>query len=167
LEISVDAIRALREETGAGIMDCKRALEQADGDLDRARGLLRESGLSAAVKKAGRATNEGLIETYVHSGGRLGAIVEINCETDFVARTDDFKSLAHEVAMQVAAMGPEYVDEADIPDDLTVDPEQACLMRQAYIRDNSRTIRDLMNEAVGKLGENLKVRRFVRFNLGE
>ena len=149
-------------------MDCKRALEQADGDLERALTLLREMGLSTAMKKAGRATNEGLVEAYIHSGARVGALVELNCETDFVARTDDFKALAHELAMQVAAMSPVYIDAADIPEgEDGVDPEQSCLMQQPYIRDNSLTVRDLVSETVGRLGENLRVRRFSRFSLGE
>ena len=168
MEISTSDIKALRDETGAGIMDCKRALEQADGDLERALVFLREMGLNTALKKADRATNEGLVEAYIHTGGRVGSIVEVNCETDFVARTDDFKGLAHELAMQVAAMAPVYVDAEDIPEDAEgVDPEQSCLMQQPYIRDNSLTVRDLVNENVGKLGENLRVRRFSRFSLGE
>lgn len=168
MEVSVDLIKALRDETGAGIMDSKRALEQADGDLERARSLIREKGLSVAAKKADNVTNEGVVESYIHSGGRVGALVELNCQTDFVARTEEFKSLAHELAMQVAAMSPTYVDTSDIPDDQDgVTPEQDCLLQQPYIRDNSQTIQDLVTETVGKLGENVRVRRFSRFALGE
>jgi elongation factor Ts len=168
LEVSVDLVKALREETGAGIMDCKRALEQADGDLGRARSLIREKGLSTAAKKADNITNEGVVESYIHTGSRVGALVELNCQTDFVARTGDFRSLAHELAMQVAAMSPTYIDASEIPDDQDgVSPEQDCLLQQPYIRDNSQTVQDLVNDAVGKLGENVRVRRFSRFALGE
>ena len=168
LEISLNLIKALREETGVGIMDCKRALEQAEGDLERARSLVREKGLNAAAKKADNVTNEGVVESYIHTGGRVGALVELNCQTDFVARTGDFKTLARELAMQVAAMSPSYVDSSEIPGDRAdINPEQDCLLQQTYIRDNSMTVHDLVNEAVGRLGENVRVRRFSRFVLGE
>ena len=168
MEISLDLIKALREETRVGIMDCKRALEQAEGDLEKARSLIREKGLSAAAKKADNVTNEGVVESYIHTGGRVGALIELNCQTDFVARTEDFKSLARELAMQVAAMSPSYIDLSEIPDDTAdVNPEQDCLLQQTYIRDNSITVNDLVNEAIGKLGENVRVRRFSRFVLGE
>lgn len=164
---TVEQIKALRELTGAGIMDCKRALEQADGDLEGAQRILREMGVASAAKKASRETNEGLVESYIHSGGRIGALVELNCETDFVARTDDLKELAHSIAMQVAAMSPIYVDEDDIPDDEDQNPQDVCLLQQAFIRDQSVTIQDLLGEAIGKIGENIRVRRFARFALGE
>ena len=167
MEVSVDSVKALRELTGAGIMDCKRALVAADGDLDRAQELLREQGIASAAKKVSRETKEGLVEAYIHSGGRVGAIVEVNCETDFVARTDDFKSLAHDVAMQVAAMSPQYLDSADIPEGETVDPQEACLLQQPYIKDPTLTVEDLVNDAVAKLGENVQIRRFTRLSLGE
>ena len=167
MPISVDAIRALRNDTGAGIMDSKKALEAADGDMKKAEEILRQQGIASAAKKANRATNQGLVESYIHSGGRIGAIVEVNCETDFVARTVDFKSLAHNLAMQVAAMSPSYIDEADVPDCHEDDDVQDCLMQQPYIRDPSMTVQDLVKEAVGKLGENVRVRRFTRFSLGE
>jgi elongation factor Ts len=167
MQVTVDAIRALREETGAGIMDCKRALEQAGGDHEKALQFLAEKGIAAAAKKASRATNEGLVEAYIHSGGRIGAIVELNCETDFVARTDDFKELAHDLAMQVAAMSPLFIDTDDMPEGEEHDPQQVCLVQQPYIRDQTRTVQDLLNDAVGKLGENVRVRRFARFSLGE
>ncbi len=153
--------------TAAGIMDCKRALEQADGDLESAQRVLRVMGIASAAKKASRETNEGLVESYIHSGGRIGALVELNCETDFVARTDDLKDLAHNIAMQVAAMSPIYVDEGDIPDDDDQNPQEVCLLQQAFIRDQSVTIQDLLGEAIGKIGENIRVRRFARFALGE
>ena len=148
-------------------MDSKNALEASNGDIVRAEELLREQGIASAMKKSARATNQGLVESYIHSGGRLGAIVETNCETDFVARTDDFKALAHDIAMQVAAMDPKYLDAADIPNDVDVNPEQVCLLQQAFIKDPSKTVQDLVNEVIGKIGENIRVRRFSRFALGE
>ncbi len=167
MDVSVEAIKELRERTGAGIMDCKRALQESNGDLARAEEILRERGIASAAKKASRATNQGVVESYIHSGGRIGAIVEVNCETDFVARTPDFKELAHDLAMQVAAMSPLYVDDSEIPDGDEVDPQQACIMQQPFIKDPSQTIQDLVNEAISKLGENVRVRRFARFSLGE
>ena len=167
MEVTVGMVKALREKTGAGIMDCKRALEEAKGDLDQAQDILREKGIAAAREKASRATSEGLVESYIHSGGRVGAIVELNCETDFVARTPDFKSLAHDIAMQVASMSPAYVDVSDIPEGKSLDPQQACLLRQPFIRDTTQTVQDQVDQAVAKLGENLRVRRFARFSLGE
>ncbi len=167
MQASVETIKELRELTGAGIMDCKRALEQAAGDLKKAEEILRQKGIASAARKASRATNEGLIEAYIHSGGRIAAIVEVNCETDFVARTADFKSLAHDIAMQVAAMSPTYVDESEIPQGARAAPEEVCLVQQPFIKDPGKTIQDLVNEAVGKLGENIRIRRFTRFALGE
>ena len=167
MDVSVEAIKELRERTGAGIMDCKRALQESNGDLAKAEEILRDQGIASAAKKASRATNQGVVESYIHSGGRIGAIVEVNCETDFVARTPDFKELAHDLAMQVAAMSPLYVDDSEIPDGDEVDPEQACIMQQPFIKDPSQTVQDLVNEAIGKLGENVRVRRFTRFSLGE
>ena len=167
MDVSVEAIKELRERTSAGIMDCKRALQESKGDLARAEEILREQGIASAARKASRATNQGVVESYIHSGGRIGAIVEVNCETDFVARTPDFKDLAHDLAMQVAAMSPLYVDDSEIPDGDEVDPQQACIMQQPFIKDPSQTVQDLVNEAIGKLGENVRVRRFARFSLGE
>jgi len=148
-------------------MDSKNALVESNGDIAKAEEILRDKGKASAMKKSSRATNQGLVESYIHSGGRIGAIVETNCETDFVARTDDFKALAHDIAMQVAAMDPKYLDASDIPEGEEVNPEQVCLLQQAFIKDNSKTIQDLVNETVAKLGENVKVRRFSRFALGE
>lgn len=165
--VSVDAIKALREETGAGVMDCKRALEAASGDVARAQGILRQEGIASAAKKASRATNDGVVESYIHSGGRIGVLVEVNCETDFVARTPEFRELAHNLAMQVAAMDPQHIDQADIPEGVEVNPQEDCLLQQAFIRDPSKTIDDILKETVGKLGENIRVRRFTRFALGE
>ena len=167
MEVSVDNIKALRERTSAGVMDCKRALQESDGDLDKAEEILSRMGVASAAKKASRTTNEGLIESYIHSGGRIGVIVEINCETDFVARTEDFKGLAHDVAMQVAAMAPLYVDSEDIPDGTEPGDQESVLMLQPFIKDPTKSIKDLVSESVGKLGENIRVRRFTRFALGE
>ena len=167
MQISVDLIKALRQRTSAGVMDSKRALEEAGGDLDRAEEILREQGIASAAKKAGRETSEGVVETYVHSGGRIGAMVELNCETDFVARTPEFRELAHDVALQVAAMSPLYVDAEDIPEGEPVAPEETCLLRQPFIKDTTRTVADLVTETVGRLGENIRIRRFSRFSLGE
>ena len=167
MQVTVDMVKALREKTGAGVMDCKRALEATDGDPAKAEEILREQGISSVAKRFARETNEGLIEAYVHSGGRIGAIVEVNCETDFVARTEDFKGLAHDIAMQVAAMSPSYVDSADIPEGSEVDSQEECLMQQPFIKDPTLTVQDLVNDSAGKLGENIKVRKFSRFSLGE
>jgi elongation factor Ts len=167
MQISVESVKALRDLTGAGIMDSKNALVESNGDIAKAEEILKDKGKASAMKKASRATNQGLVESYIHSGGRIGAIVETNCETDFVARTDEFKALAHDIAMQVAAMDPKYLDASDIPEGEEENPEQVCLLQQAFIKDNSKTIQDLVNETVAKLGENVKVRRFSRFALGE
>ena len=137
------------------------------GDLDRAEEILRKEGIASAAGKTARATNQGLIESYIHSGSRIGALVEVNCETDFVARTPDFKELAHDLAMQVAAMSPRYIDRSEIPEGDEDNPEEACLMHQPFIRDPSKSVQDLVAETVGRLGENVRVRRFSRFSLGE
>jgi elongation factor Ts len=165
--VSLESIKALREQTSAGIMDCKNALEEADGDMVKAAELLRQKGLILAARKSSRETPEGLVDCYIHTGNRVGAIVEVNCETDFVARTPEFKELVHNLAMQVAAMAPRYVDNGSIPAEDTANPEEACLMEQPFIKDPSQTITDLVNEVVARLGENIRVRRFERFALGE
>jgi elongation factor Ts len=167
VNVSVEAIKHLREKTGAGIMDCKRALQQAEGDPDRAEDVLREQGIASAAKKVTRQTNQGLVESYIHNGGRIGAMVEVNCETDFVARTPDFQGLAHDLAMQVAAMSPKYVDVSDVPEDEPVVHQEACLLQQPFIKDPARSVQDLVNEAIGRLGENVRVRRFTRLSIGE
>ena len=175
--ISANQVKELRERTGAGIMECKRALEVADGDVDRAVDTLRQQGLAKAEKKSGRAASQGLIEPYIHGAGRIGAIVEVNCETDFVARTPDFRTLAHDVAMQVAALDPRYVAEDRIPDEAWPGLERefggrdqalkaVCLLDQAFIKNPSLSIRDLIKEQIAKLGENIVVRRFARFEVG-
>lgn len=165
-EVTTELIKELRTRTSAGVMDCKKALEEGNGDIDKAESLLKEKGIASAAKKADRDTDQGLIDTYIHSGGRIAAMIEINCETDFVARTDDFVSLAHDIAMQVAAMSPTLLTIEDAPENEDVTEDQ-CLLSQPFIKDPSKTIQDLINETVGKLGENIRVRRFKRFSLGE
>jgi elongation factor Ts len=165
--VSTESIKELRERSGAGIMDCKRALEEAQGVIEEAEKLLAAKGLAAATKKAERVAEQGLVETYIHAGGKLGAMVEVNCETDFVARTDEFKTLAHEIAMQVAAMDPQYVSQDDMSEDSTDVPEEVCLLNQAFIRDPEKTIQDLVTETIARTGENIKVRRYARFELGK
>lgn len=150
--ISIEDIKKLREMTGAGIADCRKALLEAGGDEKKAVELLKSWGIDKAASKADREVGQGLVETYIHGGGRVGAMVEINCETDFVSRTDEFKTLAHEIAMQISAMDPVDVEE---------------LLKQEYIRDAERTIGDLVKEAIAKVGENIVVKRFMRFELGQ
>ena len=167
MSISATDVKVLRDKTGAGFMACKSALTEAQGDAEQAITILRKRGLAKAAKRAGRSTDQGVVGSYIHTGGKIGVLIEVNCETDFVARTDDFKALAHDIAMQVAAMDPKYVDAADIPDGADENPEQVCLLQQAFIKDPSKTVQDLVNEVVAKIGENIKVRRFSRFALGE
>lgn len=151
MSIKVEDIKKLRNKTGAGIADCRKALEEAKGDFRKAEELLKNWGAGITAKKADRATGAGLVDTYIHGGGKVGAMIEINCETDFVARTDEFKNLAHELTMQVAAMDPKDVSE---------------LLAQDYIRDSSKKIGDLVKEVITKVGENIQVKRFMRFELG-
>lgn len=165
MEITTDMIKSLREETSAGVMDCKKALEEANGDLTAAISLLREKGIANAAKKTDRATNEGIIESYIHGNSKVGAMVELVCETDFVARMDEFKELAHNLAMQVAAMNPQYLDENEMEEKSTNDDE-LLLMKQAFIKDSSKNITDLVTDLASKVGENIKVKRFSRFELG-
>jgi elongation factor Ts len=195
-EISAGLVKELRERTGAGFMDCKQALVDADGDLDKATALLREKGLAAAAKKSSRQALEGLVSSYIHTGGRVGVLIEVNCETDFVARTDEFQRLVKDLAIQVAGLSPLYVDEASIPaedlearkaellaDEATLKkPEnirgqivdgqlkkwfaQVCLYDQPF-RDEERTVRDLINDRIATIGENIRVRRFTRYALAE
>jgi elongation factor Ts len=165
-EISLNLIKDLRERTGAGVMDCKRALEATGGNVEKAVEYLAEQGIASAQKKAHRVTAQGVVESYIHAGGRIGVIVEVNCETDFVARTPEFKTLAHELAMQVAANEPKVVSEEDLPEDAEGLPTEMVLLLQPYIRDPSKNIRQLINETIGKTGENIQIRRFARFELG-
>ena len=167
MDVSIDLVKSLRERTGAGIMDCKRSLEEAEGDLDKAEGILKSAGLAAAARKSHRETREGIIEAYIHSGSRIGAIIEVDCETDFVARTDVMKTLAHDLAMQVAAMAPIYISEEDLSSGETRPAEEVCLLRQTFIKDPSRRVQEVVQEAMAKVGENVRVSRFARFALGE
>ena len=188
-------VKKLRDLTGAGMMECKAALTEAHGNIEEATTILRKRGLAQATKKAGRTTNEGLIGSYIHMGGKIGVLVEINCESDFVARTEDFQNLAREIAMHVAASSPQFVKREDVPADLlereraiyrdqvkdkpaqVIDKivegkvnsfyEQVCLLDQPSIRDSKMTIGALVQQAVAKLGENIAIARFVRFKLGE
>jgi len=164
--VSAAQVKELRDKTGAGIMDSKRALEEADGDLAKAEALLNEKGLASAAKKAGRETSEGLVVSYIHTGGRVGSLVELNCETDFVARTDDFEALGRNLAMQIAAMNPLYVDRESVPEDVEGVKDEELLVNQEYIRDSSIQIGEVVKETIGKLGENIRIRRFSRFELG-
>ena len=160
-EITVDDINKLRPITGAGILDCRTALEESEGDSGKAQAILREKGLASAAKKATRSAGEGVVESYIHNGNRVGVLLELNCETDFVARTEEFQSLAHDIAMHVAAMDPDTVSLVD-----GGDPETS-LMDQTFVKDPSKTIQELVNDAIAKLGENVQVRRFTRFALSE
>lgn len=166
MEITTQMIKELREQCGAGIMDCRGALVSTDGDIEKALVVLKEKGLVQAQNKSERITMQGLIESYIHTAGRIGALVEVNCETDFVARTEEFKCLAHDIAMQVAALSPLFVSEEDIPDGTEVDPAESCLLSQPFIKDPTRTIKDIIIETIAKTGENIKVRRFIRYELG-
>ena len=166
-KISTAQIKELRDMTGAGIMDSKRALEDADGDIKQATAALMEKGLASAAKRAGREVGEGVIEAYIHTGSRVGSLVELNCETDFVARTPDFKELARDLAMQVAAMNPRYIDRGSIPEGADEVSNDEILLDQMYIRDTSVKVGDLVSEMVAKVGENVKIGRIERFALGE
>ena len=166
MEISTDMIKELRDQSGAGIMDCRSALVDTEGDMEKATRVLKEKGLAKAQKKAERATTQGLIEAYIHTAGRIGAMIEVNCETDFVARTDEFKELAHCLAMQVAALSPLFISEEEVPEGDDVEPQEACLLLQPYIKDPARTVQDVIIETIAKVGENIRVSRFVRFELG-
>ena len=165
--VSAAEVATLRERTGAGVMDCKRALEEAEGDVERAVEVLRSRGVALAENRAHRETSQGLVECYIHAGGRIGAMVEVNCETDFVGRTDVFKALAHDLAMQVAATNPLSVSEDDLPSGAEGDPAELCLLRQRFIKDDSRTVDDVVREVISQTGENIRVSRFARFELGQ
>ena len=166
MEVTTDKIRELREKSGAGVMACRSALLEAEGDIEKALECLRQKDLIQAKKKAERVARQGLVEAYVHSGGRIGAMIEVNCETDFVARTGEFKELAHNLAMQVAALAPQYISKEEMPEGADVEPQMACLLLQPYIKEPEKTIQDIITEAIAKLGENIKVGRFARFELG-
>ncbi|MDH4226181.1 MAG: translation elongation factor Ts [Deltaproteobacteria bacterium] len=197
MEISAVKVKELREMTGAGMMDCKKALSQTGGDFEKAIVFLREKGLAQAQKKAGRSAKEGLVTSYIHAGGKVGVLVEVNCETDFVAKNEDFIALTRDIAMQVAAMSPLYVRREEVPADIIAKekeiykvqakesgkPEkviekmvegkldkyykETCLVEQVFVKDNDKTIGDLVTAAIAKIGENIQVRRFARFKVGE
>ena len=163
MAVSIDQIKALREETGAGVMDCRTALEEAGGDMDAAREILREKGIATAAKRADRTAGQGLIESYIH-GGRIGVLVDLRCETDFVARTEPFKELAHDIAMQVASMQPAAVSADQLDGE---DAEATALLDQPFIRDAGQTIADRINDVITSVGEKIEVARFVRYEVGE
>lgn len=191
MAITTEMVKTLRERTGAGVMDCRRALEETGGNLERAAELLRAKGVVAAEKRAGRTASEGLVEAYVHTGSRLGALVELNCETDFVARTEEFRRLARELAMQVAAAAPRFVSKDEVPTEVIAERrealaresdgatgtdldqrltqwlEEVSLLDQPYIRDVGRRVRDVITDTVARVGEHIQVRRFARFKLGD
>lgn len=171
---SLDAIKELREVTSCGVIDCKKALEEADGDMDKAKELLKQRGLELAAKKGGRAAKDGRVEVYIHHGNKMVAMVEVSCETDFVARSEDFIQFSKDVAMQIGAMSPAYIKEEDIPEDVLKEVEdprafvkEKCLMKQAFIKDSSKTVQDCLNEVIAKIGENMFVNRFTRYKVGE
>ncbi|MFD1426276.1 elongation factor Ts [Kroppenstedtia sanguinis] len=197
MAITAAQVKELREKTGAGMMDCKKVLQEADGNVQKAMELLREKGLAKAEKKADRIAAEGLVESYIHANGRIGVLVEVNCETDFVANTDDFKGFVREIAMQIAALNPQYVRREEVPEaevdkereilknqalqegkpehivDKMVEGrlgkfyERVCLLEQPYIKDGDKTVDELVKEKIAKIGENISVRRFTRYELGE
>lgn len=166
MQISTAAVKELRRKTGAGVIDCKKALLEAEGKLEKAAEILNQRGLALARKKADRTADQGIIEAYVHQGGQIAVLVELNCETDFVARTDEFKDLAHNLALQIAAMSPQFISPEDIPEKTDADPETACLLLQPFIKDPTKAVQDIITETIAKVGENIKIRRFVRFELG-
>ncbi|CAM3937704.1 translation elongation factor Ts [Paenibacillus alkaliterrae] len=197
MAVSASAVKELRERTGAGMLDCKKALDETNNDIDKAIALLREKGLAAAANKAGRIATEGVVESYIHAGGRIGVIVEVNCETDFVAKTDQFREFARDVAMQIAAANPKFVRREEVPGDelekereilkaqalnegkpekivekmvegrISKYYEEYCLLEQSFIKDPDKTISTLLNEKISAIGENISIRRFVRYELGE
>lgn len=171
---TLDAIKVLREKTSCGVIECKKALEEAKGDMAQAEKILRQRGLELAAKKSDRVAKEGRVESYVHTGNKMAALVEINCETDFVARSEDFIKFTREVALQIAAMNPKYVSDKDVPADvLAAAPDreiflkEKCLLRQPFVKDPKVTIQDLLNDLVAKIGENMFIGRFIRYKVGE
>lgn len=197
MAVTASMVKELRERTGAGMLDCKKALDETSGDIDKAVALLREKGLSAAANKAGRVATEGVVESYIHAGGRIGVLVEINCETDFVAKTDQFREFARDVAMHIAASNPKFVRREDVPAEeiekereilknqalnegkpekivekmvegrISKYYEEYCLLEQSFIKDPDKTVATLVNEKISTIGENISIRRFVRYELGE
>ena len=159
-------VKELREKTGAGMMDCKEALTASDGDFGKAIDYLRKKGMSAATKRSSKAAKEGTIASYIHMGGKIGVMVELNCETDFVARTEEFKELAHNLALQISAMSPQYLSADVVPQGTDIDPQSDCLLQQPFIKDPGKSVQDIITEIIAKTGENIKVRRFTRYELG-
>ena len=196
MNITSQMVKDLRDKTGAGMMDCKKALSENDGDMEKAIDFLRQKGLAVAAKRAGRATSEGVIESYIHAGGKLGVMVELNCETDFVAKTDDFREFARDVAMHVAAANPVSLSRDDVPAEIVERERQIyiqqaldsgkpenivekmvagkvdrflseiCLLEQQFVKNPEKSIQDMLTELIGKMGENVSIRRFVRFQVG-
>ena len=160
-------IKELRERTNAGVMECRNVLLETGGDLDKASEILRQRGLAKAERKVERVASHGLIEAYVHLNGRLGALVEVNCETDFVAHTNEFKTLAHDLVLQVAATAPKFISPEEIPEGEKLDPAEVCLLTQPFFKEPSRTVREIIAETVSKVGEKISVKRFCRFELGK
>ena len=167
MKIPTEKIKELREQSGAGVMECRNALLETEGNMEEAIQILKQRSLFKAEKKRARIVSQGIIEAYIHGGGRIGAMVEVNCETDFVARTDEFRELAHELAMQVAAQDPQFISREELPDEAEEEAQAACLLLQPYIRNPAITVQDIINEAIAKVGENIKISRFARFKLGE
>ncbi len=166
MKISIEAVKELRNRTSVGIADCNKALLEAGGDIERAMEFLKQRGAAIAETKKDAAATEGIIEAYVHHTRRVGALVELNCETDFVARTPEFKELAHDLAMQIAATSPQFVSSEEMPPKAETDPQVACLLSQPFIKDPTRPVQEIVAQTVAKVGENIKVRRFARFELG-
>jgi elongation factor Ts len=165
---TAEDVKRLRELTNAGVMDCKRALDEANGNIDRAVEILKERGVASAAKRSSRETSQGLVDSYIHAGGRIGVLVEVNCETDFVARTDAFKQLVHDVAMQIAGIPTTLaITEEELPQDAEGSLEETVLLKQPFIRNSSQTIEQLVQEAIAQTGENIRIRRFARFELGQ
>jgi elongation factor Ts len=163
---TAEDVKRLRELTGAGMLDCKKALDRTDGNFDKAVEILKEQGHAAAAKRAERETAHGVVEFYMHHNKTMGAMVELNCETDFVARTEDFQTLARQIALQVAGASPLYISKEDIPAGSEDSPKEVCLLEQAFIQDESRTVEQLLKDTIAKTGENIRVKRFARFELG-
>ena len=166
MKIPTTRVKELRDQSGAGVMDCRNALLEAKGDIEKALELLKQKGYLQVQKKAERAATQGVIEAYIHTAGQIGTMVEVNCETDFVAHTDEFKELAHHLAMQVAAMSPQFISTDEVPEGAEIEPQSACLLLQPFIKNPDQTIQDIINETIAKLGENIKVNRFARFEVG-
>jgi len=174
MAVSVDTIKELRELTSCGVIECRKALEESNGDIQKAKAILQRRGMELAAKKGSREAKEGRIETYIHQGSKLGVMVEINCETDFVAQTDDFKRFSKDVAMHIAAVNPKYVKREDVPADIVKeqkDPEpfykEVCLLEQPFVRDPSQTIQANIHSLISKTGENIFISRFVRYKINE